>query len=142
MTLVIGYGNPLRGDDAAGWAAARLLEAENLPPHARVMALHQLTPDLAEPLSRVPRAVFIDACAQLAPGTLRISMIQPLKAIPSGTHHILPSTLLFLAEALYGHAPEAREFAIGAQDFEHKEGMSEAVERAVEEAVTQLRKML
>ncbi|PPT05423.1 NADH-reducing hydrogenase maturation factor [Geitlerinema sp. FC II] len=59
--LVIGYGNSLRGDDGIGRAIAEQVASWNLP-HVRSLSLHQLTPELAEELSRVDRAVFIDAC--------------------------------------------------------------------------------
>ena len=59
-TLLVGYGNEWCGDDGLGPVVARLVEGFNLP-HVRVLALPQLTLDLAEPLSRVNRALFVDA---------------------------------------------------------------------------------
>src|ERR1035438_8523471 len=58
--LILAYGNPLRGDDAFGWRVAeRLLE---LPPDpsVEILRLHQLTPELMDPLSRADLALFID----------------------------------------------------------------------------------
>src|SRR5690242_12833541 len=74
--LVIGYGNPLRGDDGVGWhaaeALAKSLQDEERVPAERVMVLacHQLTLELAEPLSRVERVIFIDACDGPPPGSV------------------------------------------------------------------------
>ena len=42
--LVVGYGNPLRGDDGFGCHAAALLAADPRLEEARVLARHQLTP--------------------------------------------------------------------------------------------------
>lgn len=65
-TLIIGYGNPLRGDDGLGWHVAQRLAAV-LPQHrARIEVCHQLTPELAEPISRADLVIFIDA-EDLAP---------------------------------------------------------------------------
>ena len=50
--LVIGFGNALRSDDGAGFKAAVLLEAELSSPTVSVIATHQLTPELAEPVAR------------------------------------------------------------------------------------------
>src|SRR5580704_15594719 len=50
-TLVIGYGNPLRSDDALGWHASRLLAQALAGQEVDVITCHQLTPELAEPLS-------------------------------------------------------------------------------------------
>ena len=62
-TLIIGYGNPLRSDDAFGWHASRLLAQVLTGQDVDVITCHQLTPELAEQLSRCRRAVFIDADA-------------------------------------------------------------------------------
>ena len=50
--LVIGYGNSLRGDDGAGPYAARLLQNMNDEGGWDIVACHQLTPELAETISR------------------------------------------------------------------------------------------
>ena len=42
MTLIICFGNPLRGDDAVGWRVAERLPAADVG--ARVVACHALTP--------------------------------------------------------------------------------------------------
>src|SRR5208282_6599133 len=66
--LVIGYGNPLRSDDGFGWHASRLLAEALTGRDVEVITCHQLTPELAHPLSQCRRAVFIDADAQGEPG--------------------------------------------------------------------------
>jgi hydrogenase maturation protease len=67
-TLVIGYGNPLRRDDGFGYQVARRL-AELLPAdRADVIACHQLTPELAEPISRSELVIFVDARQGAEPG--------------------------------------------------------------------------
>jgi Ni,Fe-hydrogenase maturation factor len=64
--LVVGYGNPLNGDDGAGWSAA--IELETLlknTPHAdrvEIMVLHQLTPELHDTISRFKSVIFIGVC--------------------------------------------------------------------------------
>lgn len=57
--LVIGIGNPLRGDDGVGWWLARRAETLKLTP--RVLRVQQLTPELAEELAGARRVLFIDA---------------------------------------------------------------------------------
>jgi hydrogenase maturation protease len=59
--LIIGYGNPLRGDDDVGWEAASRLAAA-LPSEAvHILAVHQLTPELAEAVSEADLLIFVDA---------------------------------------------------------------------------------
>jgi Ni,Fe-hydrogenase maturation factor len=57
--LVIGIGNPLRGDDGVGWWLAE--RAETLKPTPRVLRVQQLTPELAAELAAARRVLFIDA---------------------------------------------------------------------------------
>jgi hydrogenase maturation protease len=45
-TLLIGYGNPLRGDDGLGWQVADQV-ARDADKSIKVVATHQLTPELA-----------------------------------------------------------------------------------------------
>ncbi len=45
--LVIAYGNRLRGDDAVGWVVADALRDDVRMESVDVVAVHQLTPDLA-----------------------------------------------------------------------------------------------
>src|SRR5947208_15429626 len=58
--LVVGYGNELRGDDAAGPRIAREVAAWGLP-QVRTLAAHQLTPELAAELAHADAAIFVDA---------------------------------------------------------------------------------
>src|SRR5215472_4005839 len=67
--LIIGYGNPLRADDGVGWRmACRLGELVRDEPF-EVLAVHQLTPELAEPISRAELVIFVDASHNGLPGS-------------------------------------------------------------------------
>src|SRR5690606_3268607 len=100
-TLVIGYGNEWRADDGVGPEVARRIGRLGMP-GVRVLSVHQLTPELAEDLSAVDRAVFIDACLEHQDEGLAI---QSLAADDDGTlstHVCHPRALLVLAGILYG----------------------------------------
>ena len=58
--LVIGFGNTLRCDDGVGPKAVLAVEELGLP-GVRTLTCPQLTPELADPLSKVDSAVFVDA---------------------------------------------------------------------------------
>ena len=64
MMLIIGYGNPLRGDDGVGWRVAEAAGTALPEGAATVLAVHQLTPELSAPISRAGRVVFVDAAAE------------------------------------------------------------------------------
>jgi hydrogenase maturation protease len=118
--LIIGYGNPLRGDDAVGYQVAESLGA---------IAVHQLTPELMEPISRASRVVFIDAAATGIPGTVEERAVLPQPAT-AFTHHATPEALLAGARALYGSCPPATLITIAGADFELGHPLSAPVQQA------------
>ena len=59
-SLVIGYGNTLRGDDGVGQKVAEVIASLGLS-GIRALSCHQLTPELADPISEVRMVVFVDA---------------------------------------------------------------------------------
>jgi Ni,Fe-hydrogenase maturation factor len=56
-SLVIGYGNSLRGDDSIGIKVAQIVADWHLP-KVRSLSPHQLTPELAAELAQVDLAIF------------------------------------------------------------------------------------
>jgi hydrogenase maturation protease len=140
--LVIGYGNPLRGDDGIGPAVAAAVAALNLP-GVRVRVVHQLTPELAADLADARVAVFVDA----ADGGEPVAAVR-VEPSPDGgvmTHAADPRGLLALAVAVFGRAPEAWLVTAAGADFGFRDGLTAAgaenaraaagrVERLVREA--------
>ncbi|CAG0949866.1 MAG: hydrogenase maturation protease [Anaerolinea sp.] len=129
-TLILGYGNPLRGDDGLGWHTLTRLESQIDDPAVELVVCHQLTPEMAEPISRVHRVIFIDARQDGTPGELRTEIIQPALVDPGApfTHRWEPSTLLGMAHWLFGGSPQGVLMSITGASFEHHEGLSMTVE--------------
>ena len=50
-TLIIGYGNPLRGDDAAGYVAAELLRERIFDPQVETVSEQQLLPEMMQSIA-------------------------------------------------------------------------------------------
>ncbi len=123
--LVLGYGNTLRGDDAAGPRTAEAIGSLNLP-GVRVEIRHQLTPEIAEMLAATDRVIFIDAAEvadsnQALTDTATLLLLQPAEGRPAHSvfgHHQDPAALLALAERLYGRVPRAWLLHIAAHSFE------------------------
>jgi hydrogenase maturation protease len=124
-TLIIGYGNTMRGDDGVGPRAALELQSLLSDTDADVRISHQLTPEYAELLSEFDIAVFIDASADGEAGTLTVTQIDA-SHIPDRvvSHHIDPESLLACSRALYGNAPVAYLITIAASSFGYMEGLS------------------
>lgn len=134
-TLIIGYGNPLRGDDGVGWHAAQWLEeryGERGEGTIRVVGCHQLTPDLAEPVSRSRLVLFIDACGGEPPGelTCQVLSLPPATSSPTAfSHHLTPASLLTWAQWCYGSCPtKALLLTVVGEHFGYTEALSPPVQ--------------
>lgn len=137
-TLIIGYGNRLRGDDAVGHMAAERLRREITDPEVEILAVHQLTPELMEPVSRAGRVVFIDAAVGAVPGVIEERRIEANSGSRTFTHQATPEALLAGARALYGAAPEATMITITGAGFELGGGISQTTEKALETVLSRI----
>jgi hydrogenase maturation protease len=141
--LVIGWGNSLRGDDGLGWHAASLLAADQRLAGARVLARHQLTPELAEDVGRASLVVLVDARAGHGPpGEITVTTVEPDPAAPALTHHLDPGALSALAAELYGRVPPVLLVSVGAASFEAGERLSAAVAAALPEVVATVARLV
>jgi hydrogenase maturation protease len=152
VRLVIGYGNPLRADDGLGWVVAQRLKRD-LDDDAQlgdvvVLVEHQLTPELAEPISRARLVIFVDARAGDQPGRVERQVVAPTGAAPSGeeslafSHDVDPPSLVRMARLLYGHCPTAVVISVDGADFGYGISLSPVVRAAVPEVVRSIRDVL
>jgi hydrogenase maturation protease len=125
--LVIGIGNPLRGDDGVGWhLAGTLAEHSDLS----VAMVHQLTPELAADLVNRSGVLFIDAwlAAAAEPAGAARPQLRPVASAETGpdnsSHHLEPGALVALADLLFGSRPAATILLVPAFAFPHGTAMS------------------
>jgi len=137
--LVIGAGNDLRRDDAAGLDAARLARAAGVDARE---ARGDLS-GLADAWSGTDRVILVDAVRSGAPpGTIHRfdATASPLPAVfaRGSTHAFGVPEAVELARAL-GRMPRSLVvYGIEGSDFAHGNGMSPEVERAVEKAAARI----
>ena len=163
ITWVLGYGNPLRGDDGVGPLVAETVSSWNLP-GVHAVALHQLVPEWAETLAQARRVVFIDASIEplpriqvrldeaeteasilvsfqpIAPAAMPDSR-SPTSSSPS-THHLTPPTLLALVRLFGDQLPDAWLMTVRGQEFDWGETLSPTAWRGFEHAIKILRDWL
>jgi len=151
--VIIGYGNPLRGDDGVGCLAAGELAALFPGPYVDVICCHQLTPELAETCSEAELAVFIDAAYGPTPGEITCVQVtaetttadSPTTASPlplSFSHHLTPTTLLTMAQQLYGKVPAAYVLSIVGQSFAPGDQLSPPVQDNFPQLISQVKALV
>ena len=133
---MIGYGNPLRGDDAFGWHAAHRLAELADRELINVLAVHQLTPELAEPVSKAEQVIFIDASHQGEPGTWKCEEIRHGVGLANSlAHHFTPASLLAYTSIIFNVSPWAQLIAFSAQSFGCGEALTPCAEAALAEVL-------
>lgn len=140
-TLVIACGNPLRGDDGVAHVAADIVRAWNLP-GVRVLTVHQLAPELIDDLKQADRVLFLDACMDTLSAAFDVRSVEPNKSRRLFGHHESPENLLALLQDLERQTPPAWLLAVRGASFEHGEGLSDATQQHLHEALEWLRTFL
>ncbi len=125
--LIVGIGNPLRGDDGLGWQAVDQLRPRLHDRNVEFIVCHQLTPDLAEAVSRARRVIFIDAQLGHPAGQLEVRNIYSSNEAEQLGHQLDPPALLRYTQILYGASPEAMICSITAESYDYCLELSQAV---------------
>jgi hydrogenase maturation protease len=125
--MIIGYGNDLRSDDGIGQRIAEEIAAWHLP-SVQSLAIHQLTPDLADALANSDLAIFVDACLPVDGYDVQIQPLFPADDFDSSIHTGDPRSLLALTEVLYGCSPTAWLVTIPVVNFEIGDRLSRIAE--------------
>ncbi len=151
--LVIGIGNPSRGDDglgpalAAGMAGAgpdTLSEGTVIGIPGRAASAvwkFQLNIEDAPLIRDFEAVVFADASTEDG-GPVEIGRIDPAASIAFTTHEMSPAAVLALCDDLYGRAPEGRLLSIPGYSWELGDGLSSRAIRRLETARARLEEFL
>ena len=141
--VVIGCGNPLRGDDGAGWHAVDELEKNSDMDKIRFLKCRELGPELSESLSRSRHALFIDVSAKEEGGVVREELLLPSDPVTGlDAHGLEPESLLSLSEALYGHVPGSILLSVGGKSFGYEERLSDELAGPLKELVERAHSIL
>lgn len=138
--LVIGYGNPLRSDDGIGQEIAKEIAQRQLP-NVAAIAVHQLTPELAEKLVQTDRVIFVDASTDRTTTVQIHSITLANTGITSG-HCCAPSVLLAMTQMLYGKHPQAWWVTVPGENFTLGESLSAVAQQGVETALRTIEELI
>ncbi len=153
--LIVGYGNPDRGDDGVAWHILKELLKEHNPDldaeellsgditsldgNADTWFNLQLLPEISELLSNYEKAVFLDAHTAEIEADVNLEIIKPVYLNSPFTHHVTPSTCLSLAESISGYAPESWLLSIRGYEFQFKRELTTRTRELVSKAKKVLR---
>lgn len=126
--LIIGYGNPLRGDDGVGWAVVERLEQMEHHEPLTLIASHQLLPELTDLIREAARVTFVDATVLGEPGTVRITRLAPDVTGLASSHQMSPGVLLAYTQQLYGYCPPAYLVTVTGVQFGYEEKLSPLIQ--------------
>lgn len=118
--MVIGVGNPARGDDGVGPAVAARVEEDPRAAGALVRSVMQLTPELAAEVSEASVVVIADARVGTAAGEVDWGPVGASESGVSGpfSHHLTPAALCHMAGVAFGRTPPAYVVGVGAAGFD------------------------
>jgi hydrogenase maturation protease len=138
--LVIGFGNPIRGDDALGPMAAERLEQVVSSDNVQVISRHVLTTELIAEVSEATLVIFLDAATD---GPIGEVLCRPIFGDPqtaaSMAHFFQPRELLAAARELYGNQPESFLVSVRGTSFDFaKYQLSPTVEGAMESLIAKV----
>jgi hydrogenase maturation protease len=142
--LVIGYGSPIRGDDAIGPLVADRLSAAGVPEGVAVVSRHILTAELVADLVAHDRVIFLDAAVDGEPGEVRCRELAPdASAMSTMAHFLDPRELLAWCETLYGQVPETFLVSACGASFDYANySLTPLAESAISPMLEQVRRLI
>ncbi len=140
--VVIGVGNELRGDDAAGLIVARRLR-ERAMTHAVVLTCEDDPAGLLEAWAGAALAIIVDTVVSGAqPGTVQRFDVStgplPARLVGSSTHALGVPEAIELARALHRLPRRTIVYGIEGSSFSTGAPLHPTVERAVDETLRQV----
>jgi len=131
--LIIGYGNPCRGDDGVGPALIEKIEAEKLGSEDGLAGVttdsdYQLNIEYAVDFAKHDIVVMVDASVKGAE-PFEFGPVKPSHDVACTTHSVSPGSLMGLTLDVADTPPDGYLLAIRGYDFELGESLtSQAVE--------------
>jgi hydrogenase maturation protease len=134
--LVIGYGNPIRGDDGIGlYIAGKFLDREEEGIH--VWLLHQLHLEGIEEMLEYDLVMLAD-CRMEEPGMVLARLADEENDARASSHHLTPQAMLKLGRSLYNRNTELYICSVKGEAFDFCENLTDTARRRADEAVAKI----
>jgi len=138
--LIIGHGNPYRGDDGLGFRAAEQYEASNRR-HAtvEVMAVQRLKPEHVQNVAQSDLVIFLAVGTKGEPGTVCGQEVFPESRCDGlFTRELTPCALLGASSVIYKRCPQAYLISVTGDNFGFSSQLSSKVEAALPEVMQRI----
>lgn len=132
-TLIFGWGNPSRGDDALGPLLIERIEALSLP-DVDCLTDFQLQVEHSLDLIGRQRVLFVDASREAA-APCQLTALHPGADSSLSSHAMSPAALLQVCLDVHGTAPQAWLLAIRGESFELGTRLSTPAQRGLDAGV-------
>jgi len=149
--IVLGYGNPDRGDDGVAYYLLEKLITffsqyekdlvdfhetgfATLNPNIDLWYNLQLIPEISQELANYRNAIFLDAHTAEIPENILVQEIKPAYKSSPFTHHLTPASCLELAQKLYQHAPDTILVSVRGYSFDFSQELSPQTQLLTEQA--------
>lgn len=150
--LIIGYGNPDRGDDGVAWfivhAMAKKLHfpvsvnyfdgVDHANGEVTLLTVLQLTPELCDLIAEHERVCFIDAHSGAVPEAVHVEELQACFQNSPLTHHMTPQTCLCITKEVFGVETPATLLSVRGHQFNFENALTPDTEVLAEEAINWL----
>ena len=149
MNLLIGYGNPDRGDDGASYILLTTIlnnygkhncdifssEITELNENTDILFNFQLLPEFAELIADYERVVFIDAHTGEIEEDIIFKSIDPTPEHSPFTHHFAPASCLALTQSMTGKHPEGWLLSMRGYEFGFNRELTNKTKMLVDKAL-------
>jgi Ni,Fe-hydrogenase maturation factor len=102
------------------------------------IVVHQLTPELAEPLASAELAIFVDAYQAEIEAAVEVSLLEATSSGAAVAHASDPRWLLALTSMAYGRRPRAWLVTVPAVDFSLGEALSTTATSGADQALERI----
>lgn len=139
--LLIGYGNPVRGDDGLGPAIAEFFEKKNIA-GLTVDSDYQLTVEDSSQVAENAIVIFADASLDCTE-PFSFKPVLAKEGANFSTHSVEPCDVMFLAEKLFSANTKGYVLGIRGYDFQQfKEGLTEKAKANLHKAAEFIGKLI
>lgn len=139
-TLVFGWGNPSRGDDALGPLVVEAVSSWGLP-GVECLTDFQLQVENALDLQGRSRVLFVDASAACPP-PFEVTRLEPHQDTSHTTHELSPQAVLAVYAGVLGDPPPCWLLGIRGEEFDLGAAVTPAAAGHLKQALTWLREWL